>query len=68
MYIIKAAGCYLGDKDVLVDEPEKAHQHRYKKVALTHASVWSMFHQWIDGKPIEMRVLPFKPIHKRSAS
>ncbi len=56
MWIIKAGKCYLGDKDKLVDDRKAAHQFRYKKVALDHASVWALFHQWIDGNEINMSV------------
>ena len=57
MWIIKASGCYLGNKDKLVDDANDAHKHKYKKDALTHATTWSIFHQWIDGREIDMKVV-----------
>ena len=62
MWIIKVASgpVYLGDKDTLVDEKGKAHQFRYKKEALDHATVWSLFHQWVDNSTITTKVEKYK--------
>ena len=56
MWIVKAAGCYLGDRDKLVDDRKDAHKHKYKQRALDHATTYSLFNQWIDGSPINMSV------------
>ena len=56
MWVVKAAGCYLGDRDKLEDDKAKAHRHRYKQNALDHSVTWSLFNTWADGKPIKMSV------------
>lgn len=58
MWIIKAAQCYLGDKDKLVDTAEEAHQYRYKQAAKDHATTWCIFHTWADGSQIRTSIEP----------
>lgn len=67
MYIIKISGCYLGDKDKFVDSEKNAHKFKYKYQARDHATTFCLFHQWIDGNPIDAKILPFKssPSKKR---
>jgi len=65
MWIVNVAGCYLGDRDKLVDAPEDAHKFRYKKAALNHAVTWSVFHSWMDGSPVKT-VVQKAPIHKKA--
>ena len=60
-WIIKAAGCYLGNKDKLEDEAKAAHRFHYKQEALDHAVTWSLFNQWADGREVDMKVLPYPP-------
>jgi hypothetical protein len=64
-WIIKAAQCYLGSKDKLVDTPEEAYEYHYKREAKDHATTWCIFHQWADGSPIRTSV---EPAPKKKAS
>ncbi len=57
MWIIKVSGCYLGDRDKLVDLPKEAHRFRYKREAKDHAVTWCLFHQWIDGRSIDATIV-----------
>ncbi len=56
-WIIKAAACYLGDRDKLVDVPEEAHKFHYKHEAKDHAIVWALFNQWADNSAIDVTVV-----------
>lgn len=56
MWVVKVAGCYLGDRDKLVDDRKDAHKYRYKREALDHGVTWSLFNQWIDGRNIDTSV------------
>lgn len=51
MWIIKVSGCYLGDRDKLVDLPKDAHRFRYKREAKDHAVTW------IDGRSIDTTIV-----------